>query len=285
MIGETLRAIRKNRNLTQQQLAEGIMKQATYSRIESGQLQVSATLLYALVERLNVSMNEFFYIAQQYSATPKQQLWQTFSRIELTVPAEIEEQLAATSRYLQRQHDEDVLMLHYVYESMEALVHAKSIDVVREFAEKVWARMQQLDHWYINDLELINAIILYFPLDVAKEVTQTAIRRLAAYDHFERNMTQLTLYFCLNLSTLHIMEGTFAECLAELEQVHTQYQLHLTSQTLSFIIARKMICKHYLNENFDDERRAFAMVEQLFPNADVFCQLKKELDINGVAYK
>lgn len=284
MIGETLRKIRKNRNLTQKELAQGIMQQATYSRIESGQLEVSAVLLYKLVERLNISMNEFFYIAQNYKPTPKQQLLQSFARIELTVPSEIEEQLATTHHYLQLHNDEDVLMMHYAYKSMAALVNVEKIDVVRAFAEKVWVRMQKLDHWYLNDLELINSIILYFPLDVAREITQMAIRRLNAYDHFERDVTYLKLYFRLNLSTLHLEKDKFTQYLAELEQIQQQFQKYLTYQTLGFIVVRKMTCKHFLQQSIAEEKQAFAMLEQLFPNEDVFSQLKKELDFNGVPY-
>lgn len=175
-------------------------------------------------------------------------------------------------------------MLHYAYKSMAALVNMEKIDVVRSFAEKVWVRLQKLDHWYLNDLELINSIILYFPLNVAREITQTAIRRLNAYDLFERDMTYLKLYFHLNLSSLYIEEDNFVQCLAELEQVQQQFQKHLTYQTLGFIVARKMTCKHLLQQNIADEKQAFAMLEQLFPNEDVFSQLKEELALNGVPY-
>ena len=284
MIGETLRKIRKNRNLSQKELAQGIMQQATYSRIESGHLEVSAAHLYQLVERLNISMNEFFYIAQNYKPTPKQQLLQSFARIELTVLPEIEQQLAATHHYLQLHNDEDVLMLYYAYKSMAALVTMEKLDIVRGFAEKVWMRLQKLEHWYLNDLELINSIILYFPLDVAREITQTSIRRLEAYDHFERNTTYLKLYFRLNLSALYLEEENFAHCLDELTQIQQQFQKHLTPQSLGFLITRIMTCKHYLKQNIEQEKPAFNMLEHLFPNEEVFYQLKQELSLNSVPY-
>ena len=45
MLGEALFKIRKNRNLTQKEVAKDILQQATYSRIERGQLAIDAETL------------------------------------------------------------------------------------------------------------------------------------------------------------------------------------------------------------------------------------------------
>ena len=137
MLGKTLRKIRENRNMTQQELTQGIIRQATYSRIERGQLTISAELLYKLVERLNISMNEFFYIHQGYQATPKQQLIQNFVRLELVLSKDIEEQLIAVHQYLNMHHDEDVLMLHYAYCSLK-----------RSYVIKIWRKYERLPHMF-----------------------------------------------------------------------------------------------------------------------------------------
>ncbi|WP_161956393.1 helix-turn-helix domain-containing protein [Metasolibacillus fluoroglycofenilyticus] len=50
--GTTLQKIRKNRQLTQNQLACGIAQQGTYSRIERGQLAISAERLCSLLTSL-----------------------------------------------------------------------------------------------------------------------------------------------------------------------------------------------------------------------------------------
>ena len=284
MLGKTLRKIRENRNMTQQELTKGIIRQATYSRIERGQLTISADLLYKLVERLNISMNEFFYIHQGYQATPKQQLIQNFVRLELVLSKDIEEQLVAVHQYLNMHHDEDVLMLHYAYCSLKALVCNQNMEEVRAFATHVWQRMQKLDHWYLYDLELLNTIILYFPLDVAREITYTAIQRLDAYNSYERDTTLLKLYFRLNLTSLYLEENAFEQCLAELDSIHRQSYKHLTYQLLAFLLVRKMTCKHFLQQDYTKEKEEFAMLQQLFHNEDVFNLLKNEMTVNKVDY-
>ena len=76
------------------------MQQATYSRIERGQLSIEAEILSKLVERLNITVNEFFYIHQGYKTTKKQDFIQSFARMELVLEDEIEKQLAEIKKYL-----------------------------------------------------------------------------------------------------------------------------------------------------------------------------------------
>ena len=156
----------------------------------------------------------------------------------------------------------------------------QNIDAISTFAAQVWERMDKLDHWYINDLELLNAIIIYFPLDVAQEITQTAIRRLSLYDYYERDMTYLKIYFCLNLTSLYFEAGMFKECLSELEKIHEQFQAKLTYQTLGFILSRKITCKHCLQLNYTNEKHHFDMLQQLFNDEHVFNILKKEMALD-----
>jgi transcriptional regulator with XRE-family HTH domain len=281
-IGTTLRQIRKNRNMTQKQLTEGLLKQATYSRIENGQLECEAAMLAQLVERLNISLHEFFYIHQNYQATNRQKLIQTFTRMELTPLHEITEQMELIQQYLNNNCDQDIQMLYYAYESLKELVETNQLHNVRAAAKQVWSYMQQLDHWYINDLELLNSIILYFPLDIAKEISNTALRRLNAYKEFEKDVTYLKLYFRLNLTTLYLEEQSFEVCLQELNDIHLAFQKTLTYQSLGFIYVRKIVCKYYLKQAFEMEMQHYNMLKQLFHDEAAFEFLDSELVLNEI---
>lgn len=204
--------------------------------------------------------------------------------MELVLEDEIEYQLSEITQFLSLNADEDITMLHFSYLALKEHVTGHNIDAVRAFATQVWARMQKLDNWYINDLELLNAIILYFPLDIAHEITQTAIRRLDTYEHYERDMTYLKIYFLLNLTSLYIEDGAFEECLKELETIHKKYQNKLTYQTLGFIICRKIICKHHLKVNYTNEKQHLDMLQQLFNDEHVFKVFKQELALHQVEF-
>lgn len=277
--GETLRKIRKNRCLTQKDLCQGIMKQATYSRIENGQLEISAELLPLIVERLNISLNEFLYIHQNYVSTPRQQLIKEYLNIVLTVPSELVRNKRKVEQYLAKQQDPDVELLLYSYDAMIAL-SGNDYTKMRHFSEKIWSKLQKLDQWYINDLELLNAIIIYFPLDTAKEITKTAIARMNAYDSYEKDLTYLKIYFQVNLTALFLEENKFEDGLQLLNSLHEVSKKHLTYQLLAVVLERKILCKHFLQQSYDDDLHNLHMLEQLFEDKEVFETIWNELEMS-----
>lgn len=277
--GETLRKIRKNRCLTQKDLCQGIMKQATYSRIENGQLEISAELLPLIVERLNISLNEFLFIHQNYVSTPRQQLIKEYLNIVLTVPSELVRNKRKVEQYLAKQQDPDVELLLYSYDGMIAL-SGNDYTKMRHFSEKIWSKLQKLDQWYINDLELLNAIIIYFPLDTAKEITKTAIARMNAYDSYEKDLTYLKIYFQVNLTALFLEENKFEDGLQLLNSLHEVSKKHLTYQLLAVVLERKILCKHFLQQSYDDDLHNLHMLEQLFEDKEVFETIWNELEMS-----
>ncbi len=63
IVGQNIRRIRKEKHLTQLQLAELIRySEGTIANIENSSFQTfSLEFLYILAKKLNISMNEFFY--------------------------------------------------------------------------------------------------------------------------------------------------------------------------------------------------------------------------------
>lgn len=283
--GQTLKKIRQNRALTQLDVCDGIMKQGTYSRIENGQLDIGAAELAKIVERLNISLNEFLFIHQNYEATPRQQLINDYINIELTIASQLKEKRKAVALYLQKHRDVEIETILYSYDTMIALMEQKDMDVVRSIAEKVWARLQKLDYWYMTDLEILNATIMYFPFETAVEVANTAIARIDAYTHFEKDLTYLKLYFKVNLSYLYLEEKRYEECLRLLETAQKQYSKLLTYQTLGFILTRIIICKHHLGMAIDEDWNKLSMLRQLFDDEEVFDVLLEELQLTIPHFK
>lgn len=66
-IGKKISELRREMNLTQGELAEGICTQALISLIEKGELDPNATVLYQISRKLGVDVNYFF----QIGSTPR----------------------------------------------------------------------------------------------------------------------------------------------------------------------------------------------------------------------
>lgn len=63
-IGENIRIIRKSKKISQKRLCQGICSQAQLSRIENGELEPQATMLYFIADRLGVDINHLFSLGQ-----------------------------------------------------------------------------------------------------------------------------------------------------------------------------------------------------------------------------
>ena len=58
--GDVLKEIRVDRGYSQQYVAEGIMGQSAYSKIERNEIEPTFRKWLAILEKLNVSVDEFF---------------------------------------------------------------------------------------------------------------------------------------------------------------------------------------------------------------------------------
>ena len=275
--GATLRSIRKNRNMTQKELIEGIVQQGTYSRIEQDQLQISAALLVELVERLNISLNEFLYIHRGYQATERERILKDYREMELTLPKELKAKMEIIKSYLKKQPDDGVELLMDSYQALLILTEADDFEAARAIAEKIWAKVQKLDHWYIEDMGLLNSIIMLFPLDTAVQITTTAIKRLDAYDGYERDVTYLKLYFHLDLTLIYLENEEYHACIEWLDWVYVKFKRKLTYQSLGFIYTYKAVCRIHLNEPYEQEIQKLNTLLDLFDDQEVLSTFLDEI--------
>lgn len=72
LIGPKIRKIRKERKLTQTELASRIgIQQSDLSRMEKGEYRVSLDTLFKILAEFNVSISEFFDDVAQENITPR----------------------------------------------------------------------------------------------------------------------------------------------------------------------------------------------------------------------
>lgn len=246
--GETLKRIRKNRQMTQLQVCEGIMPQGTYSRIERGKLPLTLAQTVQFAQRLNVSLNELMYIHQNYTATSREKVLKAFREIELVGVADLSTKWADVKRVSAA--DPHLQLLDEAYALFDVLFKTEDIAQVQQVAVPIWEKLSRLDHWYLEDLELLNAMLYYFPVDVAEQIVQTALKRLHQYEAYEKDITALSFYFRLNLANLYIGHQLYEKGKAQLQEVFTLKQ-KMSYQTLSFAYTLQIIAHVHLSLPYD----------------------------------
>ena len=93
LVGPKIRKLRKERRLTQTELASRIgIQQSDLSRMEKGEYRVSLDTLFKILAEFDVSIGEFFDDVVKESVTPQDvQLVQTLRKLPNEARREIEE--------------------------------------------------------------------------------------------------------------------------------------------------------------------------------------------------
>ena len=93
LVGPKIRQLRKERKLTQTELASRIgIQQSDLSRMEKGEYRVSLDTLFKILAVFDVSISEFFDDVNKESLTPRDvQVMRDIKRLPRTARREVEE--------------------------------------------------------------------------------------------------------------------------------------------------------------------------------------------------
>ena len=86
--GKDLKSIRKNRTYSQMEVTNDIISQSTYSKFETGIRDIDARIYIQLLQRLNISAEEFDYVRNSYSYGRKQDIIHRLFSIDYNTYAE-----------------------------------------------------------------------------------------------------------------------------------------------------------------------------------------------------
>lgn len=92
LIGPKIRKMRRERRLTQTELAARIgIQQSDLSRMEKGEYRVSLDTLFRILAEFNISMSEFFEDANRDALTPREvQVVRDLKQLPLDARREVE---------------------------------------------------------------------------------------------------------------------------------------------------------------------------------------------------
>lgn len=279
-IGTTLQKIRKSRQLTQATLAESIMTQGAYSKIEKSQLSINADQFLPLVTKMNISLQEFYYILNGYELSERERLIKTFTSLEIANVTDLQCMLQSVRNYLVNQpEDQYISFLKLIYEAFLVLQQEHDLAKSRQIVAPIWQQLQILDDWYINDFELLNAILFLFPLEVAVEITKTAERRLEKYADFPYDLSYLTIYFRMDLTYHYIEMQLFKECLALLEEIEIKFLHRMQPKIAAILFERKAICLFYMHGPYEVELEKMKQLLTIYKDDDTKELLLKEFNL------
>ena len=276
--GDVLKEIRVDRGYSQQYVAEGIMGQSAYSKIERNEIEPTFKKWLAILEKLNVSVDEFRYILNTDNLTTKEKLINEFFALNYNHLDDLKLVKDEIAAYLEEEEDYLLRNLYYACKSLIALNTAKNIEEAQQFAKKIWDRLEKFDRWYLLDIRLINTILFIFPIDVAVNIGERATKQLIPYYNL-KEAEVLLINLDINLSVLLIDDKKYPEALSYLEKVISLCKKYQKYNQLAIAYSRKGLILQKTGKNDEGSEyieKAYAILNAI-EDTKLIKKKKKEL--------
>lgn len=262
-VGETLKKIRESKNYTQKFVTQGIIGQPTYSKIERGEVDPTYPRFISLLRRLDVSEDEFHYLMEGSQVSEKEELLESFFMLNFNEPSAIESIKKRIVSYLSKNKDFILQDIYFICEALLAVSLKNDFATAKKYAEKVWARLEKFDYWYLMEIRLINAILFIFPPETAISISQKIVSQLRNYQTREGKILLHNIQ--LNLTMLLIENNEYDQALEYLEDLVNKFKTERNYHHLAIVYARKGVVLENLKKEKPEEfyEKAFRLMEAM----------------------
>lgn len=256
MIGVTLKKIRTDKNIAIQTICEGVLDPATYWRLENGKIDTSFSTILRILERMNVSIEEFieefFAIEESLYQSYERELITYFKKQEVEKLKRLQHKL---SEYFENKHSVKLTHLYYL-----ADLYIAKLDATwnaEESKQAIKKYLAKCNNWHLYELTLLSNVLFIYELDISFHFYKTAINK--------RSKSKITPIISL---TLNIM----ALCIEKNEQDKLQYllavleKIELDEENTYALITRKWgiaITRYALFKDSQDLTEAKRILEIL----------------------
>lgn len=185
--GEFIKKIRQEKYLTQKELAEGILSKNFLSKFERGESKITSEIFLNLLERLNVSLDEFEQlVTSKYSQKEFLQKLDTFKSqkdVYLLENLKAEEkELFQSDRNRRHLHNQILVEAHLQY------LQGKNIDVKQK--RVIQSYLFEVEEWGDYEWELFGNIVFCLSTEETHLYLDSIFRkaRLGKHDTMHKRM-------------------------------------------------------------------------------------------------
>ena len=251
--GATIKQIRIGKGMTQKEVCAGIISQGNYSKFESGENpDIKVTILQELLLRLNLPMDEFFFIHNGYKNHEKIAIQRELYESLYNEPELLEGLLQRAKNYLQHQpNDQDIQMLIEMVQGLIVLAETGDFEQTRKLVEPIWTKLSKRNELLVSDIYMLNNILFVFPLETAMDIMQFLFRQIERYGKY-RLVNRIQYNVILNASLLQIRAHQYKEAYALLNRVQVSLQQDKLYPQLAVCYIRKGICLQNISNDGEE---------------------------------
>lgn len=179
--GETVRYIRKSKKVTLSELAQGEVSVAFLSRFERGECDISFTHLLNLLNKLNVTIDEFLYVKNDYEVSDFQQFFENVKKYVMEDNLHMLQVLhdRMNSLYIMKKK------IHYLHFSVIAALYVQRISKKQpdlKMVKLLSEYLSNVDVWGYYELVVYNNSLFSFPVDQMISLSRMAYEKSMDYN-------------------------------------------------------------------------------------------------------
>lgn len=214
--GETFKLLRNSRAISQKDIIKNNLSRTTISKFENNKIMLSMTNFNYLLNSIDVSLEEFNFIKNDYSYTGKEQIIYLFNSIFSNSELEnIDNLIILCDYYLDNNFSKSIKCIRntlYVLKYIEHSSNNKLNCHSKLYAADIWKELSQVDSWTILDIKIINCCLHFFDPSTYPHISKQLVKSLDKYKEFT-NIILLESSIYLNLTLLFLLQNNKKEAM------------------------------------------------------------------------
>lgn len=270
--GSTLKRIRKNKSLSQKYVSVGWVNRTSLSKIETNDTIPSMHTLIGLIGKLDVSLDEFEYIRNNYQLSDKQQILTNFLSLVSNFDLKAIHRVINHCDIYLINNPNDILVkeIHSICVASTYLANNKYYEA-QKIITAVWKRLEQVEQYTVTEINLVCNILFFFPEEVISKFTPRLLIMINRYLDFDKSLYSLKISLLIN-SALLLRKNDLDTSLAHLKEA-----IPISKQINRYdLLAIAQFSLGSLTSNFnmiEQARLIFFAIDQ----KQMFYHLEKEL--------
>ncbi|MFJ8263365.1 helix-turn-helix domain-containing protein [Rummeliibacillus sp. NPDC094406] len=278
-IGQVIKKIRTNKNITQQSLANAIgMTRPYIARIESGKNSISSDKLTEILDYCNVNYNEFFYIKNDYKKSSKMNAYNDV--IKLFYEKNIEEISKIKNEAEKKYKENGDIFLRHLYILCHCMENDLDVNKInKEYIKEMADYLLSIDDWCYHELVVLNNFLFIIPPATAILMSKNLLKYAEKYKELNSD-TKVLSYLIFNLLELSIKNNDFqsAKMLLNATKAYTIKNTEFFELTLSLFYEGMLnIVDDTIIEGIEKCNKSLGIFQTL-GNEYFYTKLKEDLD-------
>lgn len=279
-VGDTLKFIRKSKNLTQQEACTDALSRSNYQKIENNKIMPSMDRFIQLLLNFNMTLEEFEFVKRDFMPSPKENILYLYSKIITSSETDILlNVISKCDVYLENHTDTFISDIKASLEGILLVEKEHDFELARQKVTYIWDRLSESDELFWNDILILRNIFFIFENETAQHIVNRLIKQLKKYRYLHPTLSiEISLH--VNRATYLILDEKYELALHYIEQsIKISKQNHYYLQ-FCMAIAKKGIVLYKLGQKQDGKRfmQRALRVAKFLEEERILNGIKNEID-------